>query len=187
MLAPHRGQIFDILQVTGSDAVIRQLPRPEWVAPFRFSQGAMCLAALKAKKMVGFLWLTLGPYQEDEVRCRYVPLPPGQSSWDFDIYVDPEYRNGVVFMKLWDEANRYLASRQVRWSLSRISAFNSGSILSHARMGAKPIGTATFLSIGRWQIAVSTVAPYVHLSTRSVSFPTYALNPDRLQETESIR
>ncbi len=119
-----------------------------------------------------------GPYQEDEVRCRYVPLTEGRSSWDFDVYVDPQHRNRIVFLKLWDEANSFLAARDIRWSLSRISAFNKASIASHTRMGAKRIGTAVFLSIGSLQIFAATVPPYVGLSRRPDSFPTFALDPE---------
>jgi hypothetical protein len=183
-LAPNRGQSFEVRQVAELDAVVRQFPRPGWVASYRFNQGAVCLAAMKSGTLVGFLWLTLGPYQEDEVRCRYVPLPTGKSAWDFDVHVDPEYRNGIVFLKLWDEANRFLAAHQIQWSLSRISAFNSGSILSHAKMAARRIGTATFLSIGSWQIAASTVRPYLHLSTHAGSLPTYALNPEQARNAK---
>ena len=178
-LPPHRGQSFEIRRIAESDPVIGQFPRPDWVTHYRFNQGAVCFAALTAGTLVGFLWLTLGAYQEDEVRCRYIPLPLGKSAWDFDVLVAPKHRNGIAFLKLWDEANRFLSAQQIQWSLSRISAFNSGSILSHARMGAQRMGTATFISIGSWQIAVSTVRPHFHLSTRADSFPTFALNPEQ--------
>jgi hypothetical protein len=126
----------------------------------------------------------LGSYQEDEVRCRYVPLPVGKSAWDFDVYVEPEHRNGIAFLRLWDEANRFLAAHQIQWSLSRVSAFNSGSILSHARMGAQRIGAVTFLSMRSWQMSVSTVPPYIHFSTHADSFPTFALNPEQRLRAE---
>jgi hypothetical protein len=177
-LAPHRGRGVQVRSVAQGDPVIERFPRPAWAAPYRYRQGAVCLAAFKGEALLGFLWLTLGPYLEDEVRCRFVPLPEGGASWDFDVYVEPEQRHGIVFLKLWDEANRFLAARGVRWSLSRISAFNSGSIHSHARMGAKPIGAVTFVSVGGWQIAASSVAPHFHMSTRADHLPTYALDPD---------
>jgi hypothetical protein len=177
-LPPRRGQSFEIRQVAEFDPLVKQFPRPHFAAPYRFNQGAVCFVALNAGTLAGFLWLTLGPYQEDEVRCRYIPLPLGKSAWDFDVYVEPEHRNGIVFLKLWDEANRFLTVHQFQWSLSRISAFNRGSILSHSKMGTRRIGAATFLSMGRWQIAVSTVSPRFHFSTHAKSFPTYALNPE---------
>jgi hypothetical protein len=176
-LAPHRGGGVQVRPIAEGDPVVERFPRPAWAAPYRFRQGAMCLGAFRGDAMVGFLWLTLGPYLEDEVRCRFVPLPEGTASWDFDVYVEPEQRHGIVFLRLWDEANRFLAARGVHWSLSRISAFNRGSMHSHARMGAKPIGAVIFLSLGRWQIAASSVAPRFHISTRADDLPTYALNP----------
>jgi hypothetical protein len=176
-LAPHRGRSVQVRPIAEGDPVVERFPRPAWAAPYRFRQGAVCLGAFRGDAMIGFLWLTLGSYLEDEVRCRFVPLPEGKASWDFDVYVEPEQRHGIVFLRLWDEANRFLAARGVRWSLSRISAFNSGSMHSHARMGAKPIGAVTFLSLGRWQIAAASVEPRFHVSTRSDVLPTYALNP----------
>jgi hypothetical protein len=177
-LPSRRGQSVEIRRVGEFDSLVKQFPRPDWAAPYRFRQGSVCLAALKGGSLAGFLWLTMGPYQEDEVRCRYFPLPAGKSAWDFDVYVEPEQRNGVVFLKLWDEANRFLSTNRFQWSLSRISAFNSGSILSHAKMGTRRIGAATFVTLGPWQIAVATVPPYFHLSTFAGSFPTYALSPE---------
>ena len=178
-LPGRRGQSFEVREVAEADPLVRLFPRPARAAPLRFGQGAVCFAALRKGALAGFLWLTLGPYQEDEVRCRYVPLPAHESAWDFDVYVEPEHRNGIVFLRLWDEANRFLAAHGIRWSLSRISAFNAGSILSHARMQARRIGTAIFLSVGPWQIAASTASPRFHVSTREASFPTYVLDPAR--------
>lgn len=183
-LPSRRGRDLEIRQVFEFDPLIKQFPRPDWAAPYRFRQGAVSFAALKTGALVGFLWLVLGPYREDEVRCRYIPLSLGKSAWDFDVYVAPEHRNGIVFLKLWDEANRFLAAHQIQWSLSRISAFNSGSIQSHAKMGARRIGGAIFLAIGSWQIAASTISPHFHLSTHGDSFPTYALNPERAWKSQ---
>ena len=178
-LPGRRGQSFEVRRVGEADPLVKRFPRPARAAPFRFAQGAVCFAALREGAFAGFLWLTLGPYQEDEVRCRYVPLPAHEAVWDFDVYVEPEHRNGIAFLRLWDEANRFLAGRGIRWSLSRISAFNPGSILSHTRMKARRIGAATFLSVGPWQIAASTAAPRLHVSIREASFPTYALDARR--------
>lgn len=177
-LAPHRGRGLLVRRIAEGDPAVGAFPRPAWAAPYRFRQGAVCLGAFKEDAMLGFLWLTLGSYLEDEVRCRYVPLPEGKAAWDFDVYVAPEQRNGIVFLKLWDEANRFLAARGVRWSLSRISAFNSGSMHSHAGMGAKPIGAVTFLTLGRWQISLASVPPRLRLSRHADDIPTFRLDPD---------
>lgn len=186
-LPPQRGASLEVRRVTESDPIIKEFPRPDWAIPYRFKQGAICLAELRAGKFIGFLWFTLGPYQEDEVRCRYVPLPAGESAWDFDVYLHPEHRNSIAFLKLWDEANSFLAARKIRWSLSRISAFNRSSMLAHARMGASSIGAATFLSIGSRQISTATVPPYFHFSAHPDSFPIFTLKPRQARNDEPAR
>jgi hypothetical protein len=178
-LTPQRGANIEVRRITPSDPLIKSVPRPEQAIAYRFDQDAICLAELKADVFIGCFWFTLGPYQEDEVRCRYVPLPEGISAWDFDVYVDAEQRNGIAFLKLWDEANRFFRDRNVRWSLSRISAFNRNSMLSHGRMGAKCMGAVTFVRFGSSQLSLATVSPYVHCSTGPESYPTFVLNPER--------
>ena len=175
LLAARRGANLEVRRLLPGDPVLLVVPRPQHIIRFRFDQDAICLAILAAERCIGCLWFTLGPYTEDEVRCRYVPLPEGQASWDFDVYLEPESRNGIAFLKLWDEANKYLAERQIRYSLSRISAFNSVSMLSHARMGARRIGTAVFLSAGSWQLSAASVPPYFDLSVSESTFPTFIL------------
>lgn len=186
-LPPQRGATLEVRRITESDPIIKEFPRPKWAVPYRFKQNAICLAEFKADSCIGFLWFTLGPYQEDEVRCRYVPVPEGKSAWDFDVYLHPEHRNGVAFLKLWDEANSFLATRGISWSLSRISAFNKNSIFSHARMGAKRIGAATFLSVGPFQICSATTPPYFHLSTHPDSFPIFVLSPEQARNDKPER
>jgi hypothetical protein len=42
----------------------------------------------------------------------------------------------------------------------------------------KPLGSAAFICAGRWQLTVASIAPYLHLSTHSGSFPAFRLNTD---------
>ena len=178
-LTTRRGQTLEVRQIARHDPLVGAVPRPEWAIDYRFDQGAICLVELNEGTFIGCFWCTLGPYLEDEVRCRYIPLPEGLSAWDFDVYLDPSQRNGVAFLKLWDEANRFFRDRNIRWSMSRISAFNKPSILSHGRMGAKRMGSATFLLIGSIQVSLTTMPPYLHLSSGPDSYPTLTLNPER--------
>lgn len=177
LLKGGRGAAIEVREVGPTDLLLHAFPRPQWVMPYRYGQGAVCLAAFKDGRCAGFLWMLIGPYREDEVRCRYIPLPAGEAAWDFDVYVYPEHRNSLVFLRLWDEANRYLAARGVRWSLSRISAFNAGSLSSHARLGARRIGSAVFLSIGSLQISAASVPTRFSISKTRV--PSFALNPEQ--------
>lgn len=176
-LPPRRGAHFEVRRLHRGDPALRIFPRSERAFPHRFDQGAVCLAAFKSQEPIGFLWLSLGPYQEDEVRCRYVPLPQGKAAWDFDVYITPEHRSSPVFLRLWDEANHLLRSQGVGWSFSRVSAFNPLSAASHSRMGAFRIGAAVFATFGRWQLSVASLPPYLHLSRHSASVPEFQLNP----------
>jgi hypothetical protein len=164
LLGPRRGQSIEVRQVGPGDPAFAAMPLDAKVLDFRFGQDAMCFGAFQADAMVGCIWLCLGPYLEDEVRCRFSPQPAGEASWDFDIYIRPDSRTGLVFARLWDTANGFMRDRGVAWSFSRISAFKPRSLASHSRLGARAIGTATFLCAGKWQVSVSGLRPYLYLS-----------------------
>ena len=177
-LPAHRGKSFEVRRLQVGDPALAAFPRPERAFPYRFKQGAVGLAAFKSGAPVGFLWFTVAPYEEDEVRCRYVPLPEGKAAWDFDVYIRPEHRTGPAFLRLWDEANRLLRGEGVFWSFSRVSAFNPVSIASHSRMGAVRTGSVIFATLGRWQVSVATVRPYLFLSLSAASVPVFRLNAE---------
>ena len=185
LLPSGRGKKVEVRLIHEHDAIAQQFPRPAAVIQARFGQGAQCLAAFKEDRFIGFLWLLIGGYQEDEVRARYIPLPAGQAAWDFDVYVAPDFRLGLTFPRLWDEANRVLNKEGVRWTCSRISALNVGSLESHARLGTVPLGSAIFFCAGHWQVTVASISPYLHLSAHPGSFPEFRLNTQGLGETPS--
>lgn len=180
LLPAGRGKKIEVRLIHEQDDIIRQFPRPATAIGERFRQGAQCLAAFKEEQFIGFLWLLLGSYQEDEVRARYIPLPIGQTAWDFDVYVAPAFRLGLTFPRLWDEANRFLSKNNILWSCSRISAFNTGSLGAHARLGTVSLGSAIFFYAGRWQITLASISPYFHLSSHPGSFPEFRLNTQGL-------
>jgi hypothetical protein len=126
--------------------------------------------------VIGCLWLCLDPYLEDEVRCRFMPMPPGQVAWDFDVYLRPEHRVGFGFARLWDEANSLLRARGVAWSISRISVLNTKSLAAHDKLGIRTLATAAFLRVGRLQLMLASLPPFVHLSSSASSAPTLALH-----------
>lgn len=179
MLGPRRGRSIEVREVDEAEVVSLPVPRPGAVISDRFRQGARCLAAYADGKFVGFLWYLVGPYEEDEVRCRFVPLPAGQASWDFDVYVDPSARLGLAFARLWDEANARLSSRGIRWSLSRISAFNAGSLAAHGRLGLARVASAVFLCAGSLQVTFASVRPFLHVAIGRRSRPVMELRADR--------
>lgn len=184
-LCRGRGKKINVRRYLIFEELPPAYPRPSEILRQRYMRGALSLAAFSDDNLIGFLWLSFIGYQEDEVRAHY-NLAEGQA-WDFDVWVTPETRVGLVFSRLWDEAHLLLESRAVRWSCSRISAFNSASIRAHARMGMIKLGSATFLRCGNWQWTSSTLAPYFHISRHSGSFPSFhfdtnGLNPAHFLE-----
>jgi hypothetical protein len=168
-----RGASIDV-RLLREASEVSGFPRRSDVLAQRYRQGTQCLAAYRAGELVGFLWFTLGAYQEDEVRARFIPTSV-HACWDFDVNVLPDHQFGPAFARLWDEANRLLCARGVYWSCSRISAFNAASLSAHRRIGCVALGSAMFLRCGGWQWMLATIAPFVHLSRSPSSYPHFRL------------
>lgn len=166
----------EIRRIFPGDPLIHAFPRPQDVIAMRFTRGDICLGATVKGRFAGFLWLAFGAYDEDEVRCKYVIVRP-DLSWDYDVHVEPEFRMGRSFLRLWDAANALLHARGVRWSISRISAFNPASLNSHARLGTRLLGKATFIVLGPLQIAF-TGRYFPHFSFNNLSAPSVQLGKD---------
>lgn len=148
-----------------------------------FSCGAKCLVAFKDGKFIGFLWLLLGPYQEDEVRARFILLPENKTAWDFDVFIVPEYRFGLAFTCLWDEVNNLLLNNDIHWSCSRIAATNSMSLRLHLRQNAECLGSAYFLCSTGW---LASLFPYFHLSFYENSYPEFYLKTKLINSQSSL-
>lgn len=176
-LCHYSGQSSIVRRIEATDPLVAQFPRPPEVIARRFNDGAICLAATSGERFAGFLWLAHGAYEEDEVRCRYELVESELSVWDFDVYVEPAFRMGRTFARLWDTANVYMAEKGVKWSFSRISLLNVESLSAHARLGLHRLFSAFFLCFGRVQIAVIGVPPFVHVSGSERSRPILRLRP----------
>lgn len=172
LLPPSRGRSIEVRPMQRDDPAFAALPLTPAVLDYRFGQGAMCFGAFKGGAVIGCLWLCLGPYLEDEVRCRFVPQ---EASWDFDVYLLPEHRVGFGFARLWDEANAYLRSRGLRWSISRIDVLNTKSLTAHGKLGIRTLATAVFLRCGPLQVLLADVAPFVGVSLSDASAPVLHL------------
>ena len=157
-----------IFRIDRSDEIVQQFPRPAPVIHSRYDQKSICYAAIKEGRFVGYIWFTEGPYLEDEVKCRFSPIPEGQAAWDYDIYIEPKYRLGLAFQMLWDAANMHLYKNGFRWSNSRISAYNSTSMQVHKKLGAIRVGSASFVVIGTLQLVISSIFPRLQISITSL-------------------
>lgn len=180
-LTPMRGADIDIQSPDASAPLPDDYPRPDHVVRDRYAQGANTLTAWRHGRLAGFLWLIPNAYQEDEVRVRY-RLSSQRENWDFDVWVQPDERLGWVFRRLWETARQQLRGRGVRWTCSRISAFNPASLRAHAQIGVVRLGQAVFLRCGQWQWMFSSLRPYCHLSRHPASFPQLMFDTSQLQE-----
>jgi GNAT superfamily N-acetyltransferase len=180
-LSPMRGADIHIQLPAAGMPLPDDYPRPAHVVRSRYAQGASTLAAWRKGRLAGFLWMISQAYQEDEVRARYQLASPC-ASWDFDVWVRPEERLGWVFRRLWEAARQHLRGQGVRWSCSRISAFNPASLRAHAQIGVVRLGHAVFLRCGQWQWMFSSLRPHIHLSRSPASFPELIIDTRPLQE-----
>lgn len=166
-----------IRRIDVDDPIVRQFPRPRRVIEARFGMGATCIVAEKKGSFVGFVWLKEREYPEDEVRCLYRLDPRGAAAWDFDVHIEPAYRLGRTFARLWDSANAWLRERDYQWTISRISAFNPESLAAHRRLGMRTIGSAIFLCVSHLQLSLFDRAPFLHLGWREDQAPILRLLP----------
>lgn len=176
--APVRAGRETFIEPAGPDhALAIEFPRPAHIIAARYAAGATCLVARVKDRFAGYLWWQREQYDEDEVRCHFVLASSHDSAWDFDVYVAPRYRLGRAMALLWQAAELRLAAEGVRWSFSRISAFNAESLASHARLGAVSCAQALFFVVGPVQVSLFTCAPYFHLSAGARSAPRLRLLP----------
>lgn len=155
------------LSWVGADCpVFAQTERSSSVLAARFDQGARCLLATHSSsgEFAGFLWFVVGPYDEDEVRARFISQPVDTTAWDFDVAIVPRFRMSRLFSYLWRVAMAEMCAIGVTHSLSRISAFNATSRNSHQRLGGLVVGQATFICAGRIQLMISSLKPCLHIS-----------------------
>lgn len=142
-----------IAVVAEGDPRVAGFPRPPPVLERRWRAGAQCTAAWVRERFAGFIWVQRGAYDEDAVRCRYVLDDPAACVWDYDVHVEPAFRLGRTMARLWAQVDAGLAAQGVRWSCSRISAFNAASLAAHARLGIVDLGAAVFVVLGPVQAA----------------------------------
>ena len=176
-LSKKRRALWRWEQLTQDDPRLAKLPLEDAVLKLRFSQGTQCFGLFQAEQLVAYIWLARGCYFEDEVRCQFLLSNIDESVWDFDVYVFPKHRMGFAFMALWDAADEFLRERNVRWSFSRISAFNRQSVRSHESLGATRCASAIFFTLGKMQISLITQQPRIHFSLSENAAPTIELHP----------
>lgn len=187
LLTGKLAESFATREIFRDDPEIALMPaRPE-IKESRFEQGAMCLGAFKKQEFVGHIWFAFGQYEEDEARCTFILPDDGQSVFDFDLYVFPQYRMGLGFMAVWNGACQFLRKRGVRHSFSRLTRVNIASRTAHQKLGTQIVGRVFVLKIFSWELFASTIAPFVYVSTGPskrvrLKLRSQALQPQALAE-----
>ena len=93
-------------QAEPEEALVGFSPRPREVISSHFARGHVCLVATIKGVLGGFLWFAREYYDEDQVYCRFVLAEPESCVRDYDVHVEPHFRMGRTFARLWDEANQ---------------------------------------------------------------------------------
>jgi hypothetical protein len=172
--------------LAAGDPLLAQAPRPPAVLADRFAQGALCFGAERAGSLAGFLWVCPSRYLEDDVRCVFELPQTGDAWWDFDVWVTPDQRNGIIFARLWRAAHEHLRGVGAHWTCSRIVRHNTSSIAAHRRLGAITIGNALFLCGRRWQVTIARRPPF-HFSRHTASMPVIPVQPPTASASEDKR
>ncbi len=176
LLPPHRGKDTTVRMIKPGDRSLELMQRPADEIERRFAGPGVCFVAESQEKLVGFLWLLLGAYQEPGDHCTFIIDSPN-AAWDLDIYIAPERRLSPVFAILWTAANSWMDKHGIGWTLSRVSCFNERSMRSHGRLGMVKLGRLTIAQFGPVQITVTSIKPYINLSVRPQPGPTFRLKP----------
>jgi hypothetical protein len=153
-----------VREVGPDDPALARMPVSPATLAARFAQPTVCLGAFRKERLIAYMWLCFGPYQEDEVSCRFVPTASPRAAWDFDFYVFPEDRLGLGFASLWDDANAYLRARGYRYTCSRVNRFNTASRRSHARLNGRRLGQLLFVRAFGLQAMLASVSPYLSVT-----------------------
>lgn len=142
-------------ELAQADPRLPLLERPAEEIARRFARSSRCFAAWHDGALAGFLWITERSYDEAEVRCTFRLHPADAAVWDFDVHVVPRFRLGRTFALLWEAAFGAMRDRGIRWSISRVDAFNPESLRAHQRIGARCTGWAVFLLLGSFQLTLT--------------------------------
>ena len=174
-------------EVMEGDPRLPLFERPALELARRFAVSSRCFAAWHGETLTGFLWFTDRHYDEDEVRCTFRVIPADRAVWDLDVHVMPRYRLGRTFALLWENAFAAMRSRGVRWTLSRVSAFNADSIRAHQRLGARRTGWAIFFLFGSFQFTLTSLGKSTCGRLEHGPYPVIDVRSPRSEETADGR
>jgi hypothetical protein len=144
----------------------------------RAESGSIGVGAFDRNRLVGYAWLSLGPHDDELLLARFVPASRSVS-WDYDFFVAPSHRLGIVYARIWDHIFEILSSRGIEWSFSYIAFYNRVSLRSQLNMGAVPVGSFIAAAAGKYQVFLSCHFPLVRLARDNSSRAEFSLVPPR--------
>ena len=162
---------LEVRAIGPGDPALARMPLSAATLAARFAQPTVCLGAFRKDRLIAYMWMCLGAYDEDEVACRFVPSGSPRAAWDFDFYVYPEDRLGLGFAGLWDAANAYLRARGYRYTCSRVNRFNTASRRAHARLQGRRLGQLLFVRGFGLQAMLANVPPYLSVTRTAGARP----------------
>jgi hypothetical protein len=180
LLSDRLSRQIEIREIKRWDPEIALMPVSEEIIESRFNQNTVCLGAYQKDKFIGYIWFSFGKYLEDEVRCTYVLIPERASVFDFDLYIFPEYRQGLGFIGIWNGANKYLSNHGINYTYSRLTSFNLASKRAHQHLGWKRIARAVILKVWVMELFFINIYPYFHVSLGETGRTRLKLQPDVL-------
>lgn len=164
LLAPVRQPRLRIGVVAPGEIPAREFRRSEAAIESRFRQGSICIAGRTDEGMAGYLWLHFGRLPERMFACDFEALPANRTCWDYDLEIEPRYRLGRTFARLWDEAFRLLRERGITSTVSWIHCANGTSRRSHERMGATRVGWLVLLDVFGYKTALASIRPFLRFA-----------------------
>jgi len=151
LLAPSSRPGIEVRSAAES-GVLELIPnRPRAELKRRMQNGDVGFIAVDKTAYAGHLWISRKDFDETEAHCRFELPRSTNIAWDYDLHIDPRYRMGRAFTRLWDAAFAYLRSIGATATLSRIALANSQSLSSHRALHAREIGRTFFIRLfGLW-------------------------------------
>jgi hypothetical protein len=159
------------------DGAFSRAPRDRGRIERRIARGDVCIAATRASRTVGVLWLTFTTFDETEVKALFVVGPGTGMAWDSNLFIVEDARAGLIFVALWDSANEFLREKAYRWCATQTAAFNGPSLQAHGRLGARRIGRIVYVLLGPMQVTFSSLRPHFHVSGASGRAPVFVIPP----------
>jgi hypothetical protein len=171
LLPPGRGSSIAIRTFDGAAAVDAGLPLPPGTTERRRRSGIHCLAAYQAGVLIGYHWINLGPHDDEMVRCRY-----RAPAWSFHLFIEPAHRGGLAYARLCDASWALLRAHRRRAVASYVVASSRPAVQAEERVGGRRVGRAVHLRLGRLQLMLASLPPFLHLSWSDAGAPELRLD-----------